>query len=152
MPAATIARLDPGKIAAAVALWEGAGLVVPWNNPVADAQRALAGGSSTILAARRDGRLVGTVMVGNDGHRGWVYYLATAADCRRQGIGRALLAAAMDWLTARGVPRLNLMVRAGNADAMAFYAALGFRQSDVRVLQYDLTPARDLAGAATPPL
>lgn len=148
----TIARLEPGAIAGAVALWQAVGLTVPWNDPLADARRALAGPSSTLLAATRDGDLVGTVMVGDDGHRGWIYYLAVAENCRRQGLGRALLAAAMTWLTARDVPRLNLMVRAGNDNAMAFYAALGFRASDVRVLQYDLAPppgAKALAGLAT---
>lgn len=69
---AEIARLNDAEIAAAVALWEAAGLTRPWNDPVADARRALAGPASTILAAHRDGVLIGTVMTGHDGHRGWV--------------------------------------------------------------------------------
>jgi ribosomal protein S18 acetylase RimI-like enzyme len=78
------------------------------------------------------------VMVGHDGHRGWVYYLAVADDSRRAGHGRALMAAAMDWLRVAGMPRLNLMVRADNAAALGFYQTLGFQRSDVQVLQHDL--------------
>jgi ribosomal protein S18 acetylase RimI-like enzyme len=126
------------EIPAAAALWAAAGLTRPWNDPVADACRALAGPASAILAARRDGVLIGTVMTGHDGHRGWVYYLAVAADSQHGGIARALMAAAEDWCTAAGVPRLNLMVRAGNAGVLGFYDRLGYRSSDVVVLQKDL--------------
>ncbi len=136
-----IGELTGAEIAEATALWTEAGLVRPWNDADADARRALAAGAATILAARQGGRLVGTAMTGHDGHRGWVYYLAVATDCRGQGIARQLMAAAETWLAAAGMPRLNLMVRAGNAGVLGFYAALGYRQSDVIVLQKDLEPA-----------
>lgn len=133
-----IAPLGADAIPAAVALWQAAGLTRPWNDPVADARRALAGPQSTILALHEGGRLIGTVMVGYDGHRGWVYYLAVADDCRRAGHGRALMAAAMDWLRAAGCPRLNLMVRHGNEAVLGFYRGLGFRVAEVAVLQHEL--------------
>ncbi len=133
-----ITHLPIQAIPDAVTLWQAAGLTRPWNDPFTDAQRALAGPSSTILAVQDGTRLAGTVMVGHDGHRGWVYYLAVATDARRAGLGHALMAAAMDWLRTAGVPRLNLMVRADNAAAAGFYRALGFRLSDVQVWQYDL--------------
>ena len=63
-----------------------AGLTRPWNDPNADIALALATPSSTVLAGRIDGRLVATAMVGSDGHRGWVYYLAVA---RRAAAARA---------------------------------------------------------------
>lgn len=133
-----IGPLRSDEIAAAAALWTTAGLVRPWNDPIADARRALAGPAATILAARVGDTLVGTAMTGHDGHRGWVYYLAVAPDRQRQGIARALMAAAEAWCAAAGMPRLNLMVRAGNAGVLGFYAALGYRTSDVVVLQRDL--------------
>lgn len=89
-----IGELADAEIAAAAALWAEAGLVRPWNDPHADARRALAAPASTILAARDGGQLVGTAMVGHDGHRGWVYYLAVAVDRRGQGIARVLMVAA----------------------------------------------------------
>ena len=125
-------------IAAATALWHEAGLTRPWNDPAADARRALSAPAATIFAARQDGALVGTVMTGHDGHRGWVYYLAVAATSQRQGIARQLMAAAETWCSTAGAPRLNLMVRAANDPVLGFYARLGYRRSDVVVLQKDL--------------
>jgi ribosomal protein S18 acetylase RimI-like enzyme len=133
-----IGVLVEAEIPAAAALWEAVGLTRPWNDPIVDARRALAGPASTVLAAHRDGALIGTVMTGHDGHRGWVYYLAVAAEAQYQGVARRLMAAAEAWCAAAGVTRLNLMVRAGNAGVIGFYDRLGYRQSDVVVLQKDL--------------
>jgi ribosomal protein S18 acetylase RimI-like enzyme len=121
----------PADREATVALWEAAGLTRPWNDPRSDFDMALATPASTILVARGDGRLSGSVMVGFDGHRGWVYYLATAPDDRHQGIGRTLMAAAEAWLQERGCLKIQLMVRGDNAQARGFYAALGYELQDV---------------------
>ena len=126
--------LPPEQHDAAVALWHEAGLTRPWNDPADDLERALAGPASTVLAALEADRLLGTVMVGHDGHRGWVYYLAVAADARRRGIGSALVRACERWLVERDIPKLQLMVRSDNATAHAFYAPLGYEVVDVTVL------------------
>jgi len=120
--------------AAVVALWQEAGLTRPWNDPGADFDRAVAGASSTILLLRDGDALLGSAMVGEDGHRGWVYYLAVADGARGQGHGRALMAAAESWLRARGCPKLQLMVREGNAAAIGFYRALGLEPQPVVTL------------------
>lgn len=78
--------------------------------------------------------LLGTAMLGHDGHRGWVYYLAVRADERGQGLGRALMRACEEWVLGHGVPTLRLMVRTGNEPVLAFYARLGYELSDVVVL------------------
>lgn len=96
----------------------------------ADARLALEGATSTILAGRLDGRLAATVMVGTDGHRGWVYYLGVAPDLRKRGYGQAMMAAAEAWVIERGMPKLQLMVRADNAQAEAFYHAIGYETED----------------------
>ena len=88
-----------------------------------------------MLAGRADGRLAATVMVGWDGHRGWIYYLAVARNSRRQGIGARMVKAAEDWLAARGAPKLNMLVRAENEAVLGFYESLGYRRSDVVCLQ-----------------
>jgi len=119
--------------AALVTLWEACGLTRPWNPPARDIARALDGPASTILVARSAGKIAGSVMVGHDGHRGWVYYLAVAPDARRGGLGRALMRAAEEWLRERGVPKLQLMVREGNAATYDFYRALGFEEQPVAV-------------------
>ncbi|MGN7999235.1 GNAT family acetyltransferase [Sphingomonas sp. 22176] len=117
-----------------IALWQAAGLTRPWNDPAADFDRALQGDASTILLLRDGDTLLGTVMVGEDGHRGWVYYLAVAESARGQGHGRALMAAAEAWLRARGCPKLQLMVREGNDAAIGFYRALGLEVQPVVTL------------------
>jgi ribosomal protein S18 acetylase RimI-like enzyme len=132
--ALTITDLREDQVDAAIALWEAAGLTRPWNDPRADARLALAGPTSTILAGHLDGRLVATAMVGADGHRGWVYYLAVAADERNSGYGVAMMRAAEQWIVARGMPKLQLMVRAENAGVIAFYHAIGYRIEDTVVL------------------
>lgn len=117
-----------------VALWHAAGLTRPWNDPAADFDRAVAGDTSAILMVREGGALLGTAMVGEDGHRGWVYYLAVAEAARGRGHGRALMAAAESWLRARGSPKLQLMVRTGNDAAIGFYRALGLEPQPVVTL------------------
>jgi ribosomal protein S18 acetylase RimI-like enzyme len=121
MIAATLA--DAAEL---VALWQACGLTRPWNDPHADFALALGNPTSTVLLARDGDVLIGSVMAGFDGHRGWIYYLAVAPDRQRGGIGRALMAAAEAWLAERDAPKVQLMVREGNAAALGFYARLGY--------------------------
>ena len=116
---------------AVVALWQQAGLTRPWNDPQADFDLALGGPASTILLARQQEQILGSVMVGFDGHRGWVYYLASDPDRRGTGIGRQLMQAAEDWLRQRGCPKIQLMVRSDNQPARGFYQAIGYELQDV---------------------
>jgi ribosomal protein S18 acetylase RimI-like enzyme len=129
-----IGPLSTSQRAAAIALWHEAGLVVPWNDPRADLSRALDGPSSSVLAGVQDGALVATAVVGHDGHRGWVYYLAVAKSARGHGHGRAMMDACERWLAHRGVPKLNLMVRVGNENVLGFYEALGYGRDEVVVM------------------
>jgi ribosomal protein S18 acetylase RimI-like enzyme len=124
---------DPDRDAA-VSLWVQAGLTRPWNDPASDFDRALAGPTSAVLGCVEADSVVATVMVGHDGHRGWVYYLAVDATHRGAGLGRRMMEEAEGWLRAQGVPKLNLMVRHDNRDAHAFYQRLGYTVSEVTVL------------------
>jgi ribosomal protein S18 acetylase RimI-like enzyme len=141
------APLDLGELAAteldaAVELWRACGLTRPWNDPRADAHRALDGPASTILAGRAGGRLVATAMVGADGHRAWVYYLAVAPDLRGSGYGAVMMRAAEAWARARGMPKLELMTREENAVAIGFYAAIGYAREPVAVFSIWLDRSR----------
>lgn len=119
---------------AIVALWQACGLTRPWNDPAADLHRAIADAASAVLLAHDGDRLAGAVMVGFDGHRGWVYYLAADPASRRQGTGRALMAAAETWLREKGAPKIQLMVRDDNQDALGFYQAIGLERQKVVTL------------------
>lgn len=120
--------------AAVVALWRACGLTRPWNDPDADFALATGDTSSVVLVARGAEGVEGSVMVGFDGHRGWVYYLAVLPDRRGGGLGRALMAAAEDWLRARGAPKIQLMVREDNHAALGFYDSLGLERQGVVTL------------------
>jgi ribosomal protein S18 acetylase RimI-like enzyme len=129
-----ISPVTPQWFADIMALWERAGLTRPWNNADGDLQRAVATPTSDVLIGVDAGRLVASVMVGHDGHRGWIYYVAVDPGARRRGHGRAMMTAAETWLRERGVPKLNLMIRGGNEQAVSFYRALGYAADDVSVL------------------
>ena len=115
---------------AVVALWRGCGLVRPWNDPVKDIHRKLQVQRDLFLVGTLDGRLVATVMTGYEGHRGWINYLAVAAECRKQGFGRRLMDEAEARLRAVGCPKINLQIRSSNAEVVAFYRSLGFDVDD----------------------
>jgi ribosomal protein S18 acetylase RimI-like enzyme len=83
-----------------------------------------------VLAGRDAGRIVASVLVGHDGHRGWVYYVAVDPDHRHKGFGGAIMAAAEDWLRARGIEKLQLMVRPDNKEVQAFYGTLGYAEQE----------------------
>ncbi len=128
-----IRPLASDQVVAAAELWRAAGLTRPWNDPEADARLALSTPTSTILAARDGDEVIGTVMVGFDGHRAWVYYLAVAEARRGVGLGRALMAAAEAWVADLGAPKIELMVRETNAAASGFYVSLGYTVEPVKV-------------------
>jgi ribosomal protein S18 acetylase RimI-like enzyme len=109
--------------AAIVALWQTCGLTVPYNDPAADFRFALGRPNSDVLVTED---ITGSVMVGHDGHRGWLYYVAVAPAQRRKGLGRALVTAAEQWLLQRGVGKAQLMVRETNQTVAAFYQRLGY--------------------------
>ncbi|MDG2002920.1 MAG: GNAT family acetyltransferase [Novosphingobium sp.] len=114
-----------------IELWRTAGMTRPWNDPEADFDLALDVPTSTILLARDGEELAGTVMVGFDGHRGWVYYLGVDPSRQGEGIGRELMQASEGWLKSRGCPKIQLMVRGDNDAAGGFYAALDYEVQDV---------------------
>jgi len=126
----------PADAEAVVALWRlafpGYGdPMKPHRDPRANLERKLAFGDGLFWLAERDGRVVGTVMAGWDGHRGWIYSLGVHPEARRGGLGRALLAHAEAALAAQGCQKVNLQVVATNAAARAFWSAAGYAEDEV---------------------
>ncbi|QYM76586.1 GNAT family acetyltransferase [Leucobacter luti] len=116
-----------------IALWHARGLTRPWNDPAADILRKLSVQPELFLVAADQNAVVGSVMAGYDGHRGWLYYLASAADRSGQGIGLALVAEAETRLSAMGCPKVQLMVRSENDGVLSYYDALGYEDAEVLV-------------------
>ena len=143
-----IRPIEDRDIDGVVALWESCDLLRPWNDPLTDIARARAAPQSEIFVmADKDETIIASVMAGDDGHRAWPYYVATAPDRRGQGLGKAIMAHAEAWLKARGVAKINLMIRGGNP-VRAFYEAAGYEVEERVVMAKWLTdpPARDEPG------
>ncbi|CAB3971635.1 MULTISPECIES: GNAT family acetyltransferase [Burkholderia] len=102
----------------------------PHRDPLRSIELKLATQPELFFVAISGARVVGTLMAGFDGHRGWLYSFGVSNDARRLGIGRALIAHAERALAARGCLKINLQVLPGNDDACRFYAALGYRVED----------------------
>jgi len=121
--------------ASVIALWTACDLIVPHNDPRADFQYARdKPGSDVLVAIDREEIIVGSVMVGHDGHRGWVYYVAAAPDHRHAGIGRAVMSAAEAWLRERCIRKVQLMVRESNIAVHAFYQRIGYERTPRTVM------------------
>jgi ribosomal protein S18 acetylase RimI-like enzyme len=131
MPTAlAVTPTEDGDVAAVVALWQRCGLTRPWNDPGADIALARRGGNSTILLGRDAGAIVASAMVGHDGHRGWVYYVAVNPEHRGKGHGRAIMDAAENWLRRAGIAKMQLMVRSDNTKVQAFYESIGYDEQE----------------------
>lgn len=127
--APVIREIEDGDVAGVVTLWHAAGVARPWNDPLRDMAFARRGPHSTILVAAADGKIVASAMIGEDGHRGWIYYVAADPERRGDGLGRSIMAAAEAWLAARGVWKVQLLVRAENAQVKGFYEHLGYKDA-----------------------
>ena len=114
-----------------VDLWRKCNLVVPQNDPVEDIQRKLVFQPDLFFVALLDGKVVGSIMVGYEGHRGWMNYLAVLPEHQRRGYGRKLVEKAIDELKRLGCMKVNLQVRRSNVSVVEFYKHLGFKDDDV---------------------
>jgi ribosomal protein S18 acetylase RimI-like enzyme len=102
----------------------------PRNEPAVMIERKLAFQPELLFVGELGGRIVGAVMAGYDGVRGWIYHLAVAPEFRRRGFATVLMHAAEERLRALGCPKINLQVRAANREVVAFYESLGYAVED----------------------
>ncbi|MEM8955122.1 MAG: GNAT family acetyltransferase [Verrucomicrobiota bacterium] len=109
-----------------ISLWRECDLVFRLNDPKSDIDTKIDHSADDFLVAIKDETLVGSVMAGYEGHRGWINYLAVAPAHRNQGIARTLMKAAEESLRAQGCPKINLQIRIHNQQAIEFYKTLGF--------------------------
>jgi ribosomal protein S18 acetylase RimI-like enzyme len=116
--------------AAIIELWERCALTRPWNDASRDFDFAHSGPASAVIVLESDSVIIGAALVGHDGHRGSTYYVGVDPKVQRNGAGRALMAAVEDWLRAREVWKLNLLVRRENDGVVRFYEKLGYGDQD----------------------
>lgn len=103
----------------------------PWNRAELAIPAKLAVQPDLFLVAEKDGAVIGTVMAGYDGHRGWLYTVATKPSMQRSGVGSALVYEAERRLHELGCTKINLQIRAGNAAVTGFYRHLGYEIEDM---------------------
>jgi len=135
-----IRQFNGADVDAVVELWEACGLTRSWNDPRKDIARKLDVQPELFLVMEQDARVAGTAMVGFDGHRGWVNYLAVHPDFRSRGFGRELMQRAEALLLGLGCPKINLQVRAGNEAVLGFYRSLGYAEDPVASMGKRLIP------------
>jgi ribosomal protein S18 acetylase RimI-like enzyme len=110
-----------------VALWTTVfGYSAPHNDPARIIAQKLAFERELFFVALVESSVVGTVMGGYDGHRGWIYSLAVGPEVRRQGIATSLMKRMETDLRQRGATKINLQFVASNAAVMDFYRTLGY--------------------------
>lgn len=114
-----------------VTLWQNCGLVVAHNNPYRDIDRKLAINPDWLLVGELDGEIITSCMVGYDGHRGWLNYLACAPEHRNNGFARQMVAQAEKILGDVGCPKINIQIRTSNQQVIDFYRQLGFSTDDI---------------------
>ena len=127
-----IRKMTPADYAGTYALWmscAGMGL-----NDVDDSEegirRYLERNPDTCFAAEEDGRIVGAILTGHDGRRGYIYHTAVAPDCRRRGVGKKLAEAALAALRDAGITKVALVAFSRNEAGNAFWEKLGFTARD----------------------
>ena len=118
-----------------ILLWKSCNLIREWNNPSLDIDRKSFSSKDLFLVMERDNEIIASIMIGYDGHRGVLNYLAVDPKFRNQGLGRKLVKLAEDKLKNLGCPKINLLVRVSNIEVREFYKKLGFEmQEDVVIL------------------
>jgi GNAT superfamily N-acetyltransferase len=123
------AELGPGDYDALLRLWEAAGLPCKPRGRDSREQylRQLSLGMLAFLGLFDDRRLVGVILVTNDGRKGWLNRLAVAPSHRRRGLGRRLIAAAEDWLRERGIRIFACQVEGYNDVSRVVFRRCGYQ-------------------------
>ncbi|NDE90811.1 MAG: GNAT family acetyltransferase [Alphaproteobacteria bacterium] len=119
-----------------ISLWRLCKLVADYNNPDADFSQALGKSNSDILVGvDANENILAALMVGHDGHRGWIYYVAVHPEHQNQGFGSSMVDAAEKWLSERNIRKLMLLVREDNTQVVDFYKKLSFEEAPRVVMQ-----------------
>ena len=129
-----------GDTQAVIALWEACDLTRPWNDPQKDIQRKLGDQNGAFWVVSDGDEVVASVMIGYDGHRGSINYLAITPRLQRSGVGAELMRRAEAFLIELGCPKVSFCVRKDNDSVLSFYDALGYDIDDIHFLGKRLIP------------
>jgi ribosomal protein S18 acetylase RimI-like enzyme len=114
-----------------VELWRRCNLIVPWNDPHVEIRKKMEFQPELFFVGTVDDQVVGSLMAGYDGHRGWIYSMAVHPEFRLRGYGRGLVDRTLEELKKLGCFKVNLQVRETNTKVIEFYKRLGFEDDHV---------------------
>ncbi|VXB63094.1 Acetyltransferase YpeA [Burkholderia sp. 8Y] len=131
-----IRTFDAGDRDAVIALWrdvfpEYADASRPQRDPALSIDNKMRMQPELFFVGTLDGDVIGTVMCGYDGHRGWVYSLGVQHAMRGRGYGRMLMLHAEAALARAGCPKVNLQILSARRELLPFYERLGYRVDEV---------------------
>ncbi|MBN1436716.1 MAG: GNAT family acetyltransferase [Sedimentisphaerales bacterium] len=110
-----------------IGLWQGVfGYGAAHNQPGVAIDKKVENGDGLFFVAEKDGEVIGTVMGGYDGHRGWIYSIAVRPECQKRGVGSGLLGFIQSKLMELGCLKVNLQIMEGNEAVQEFYLANGY--------------------------
>ncbi|RVU85589.1 GNAT family acetyltransferase [Leucothrix sargassi] len=138
--ALTIRTFQENDRASVIALWQACELTRPWNDPNKDIDRKVGYQPDLFLVGEVGSQLIASAMVGYDGHRGSVFYLAVSPEFQGQGYGQEIMRHIESLLTELGCPKLNIVVRTTNEKVLGFYGEQNYSPDEVVSLGKRLIP------------
>ena len=129
---------------AAFALWESCEGIGLSDADSRDAiQRYLQRNPGLSFVAKRNGKLVGALLSGHDGRRGYMHHLAVNESARRQGVGGRLVGASLDALKKLGIQKCHIFIFRNNTEGLSFWKSLGWEQrGDIAIISKDIVCCR----------
>jgi ribosomal protein S18 acetylase RimI-like enzyme len=121
-----------------IEVWKACRLIVQGNDPVNDINLKIKFQPELFFVATCDDEIIGTVMTGYDGHRGYLNYLGIHPEYRNKGYGRTLVEYSVQKLKELGCPKVNIQIRNSNTGVAGFYLKLGFTDHEVKGMQMKL--------------
>jgi len=132
----TIRPVKDGDEKDLIALWQDCGLLRPWNDPEQDIAHCRSTPTSDLFVGLLGNQIVASIMAGNDGHRGAVYFVATSPAHQGKGYGHQMVRHGESWLRGSGVWKINLMIRDGNDKVQGFYESLDYESEPRTVMSH----------------
>jgi ribosomal protein S18 acetylase RimI-like enzyme len=119
-------------------LWEKCNLLFPGNDPDTDIDLKMSFQPNLFFIGEISSKIIASMMVGYDGHRGWINYLGVHPSFQKSGYGTAMVRKAIEILRELNCPKINIQVRKTNLGVINFYKNLGFKEHEVISMQLKL--------------